>query len=494
MVVNIDRIDNNTYSFRMSDKDGIRKVARALTFPNPNPISKNRNIEFFNKQKLTFGLGMITTVIKFLNEHKIDYNISDYKYDPIGVEIDSRMSGRYVHQRKAVEAFYRRRFGIIVVPTRGGKTFIASEIARIFLETKKGQFLFCVDNTTLFTQAVNDIKEYFEPYGGIEVGEIRAGKVDTSKRVTVAMIQTIQRSLSKTCKDRKKKVGLQNYLKGLQFLCVDEVHENCSANKLKIYKKCVNLDYQLCLSATPYRSNTPMENWKLQEWSGDIVYQISENILRKRGVLSEYCVFELLVDHNEITYEGDLDDYDYMELRKQLIFNSDVRNKYIMKVIEILQRLKLKSLLLFQSVEHGKFISSISGLPFISGEDNSKIREQRKKELLEQPEGGILLASDIFKKGVTLPAVEVLLICDNNKESAITIQRKGRVLGATKNKTRSLVIDFIDIYDAYFSSHSESRLNTYVDAVGEDMVGILDTTADDCFETLERWIKKWFSV
>lgn len=383
MVVNIDRIDNNTYSFRMSDKNGIRKVARALTFPNPNPISKNRNIEFFNKQKLTFGLGMITTVIKFLNEHKIDYNISDYKYDPISVEIDSRMSGRYVHQRKAVEAFYRRRFGIIVVPTRGGKTFIASEIARIFLETKKGQFLFCVDNTTLFTQAVNDIKEYFEPYGGIEVGEIRAGKVDTSKRVTVAMIQTIQRSLSKTCKDRKKKVGLQNYLKGLQFLCVDEVHENCSANKLKIYKKCVNLDYQLCLSATPYRSNTPMENWKLQEWSGDIVYQISENILRKRGVLSEYCVFELLVDHNEITYEGDLDDYDYMELRKQLIFNSDVRNKYIMKVIEILQRLKLKSLLLFQSVEHGKFISSISGLPFISGEDNSKIREQRKKELLE---------------------------------------------------------------------------------------------------------------
>lgn len=88
----------------------------------------------------------------------------------------------------------------------------------------------------------------------------------------------------------------------------------------------------------------------------------------------------------------------------------------------------------------------------------------------------------------------MLLICDNNKESAITIQRKGRVLGATKNKTRSLVIDFIDIYDAYFSSHSESRLNTYVDAVGEDMVGILDTTADDCFETLERWIKKWFSV
>lgn len=494
MVV-LDRINNYTYSFRLSDKDGIKIVARSLTFPNPNPISKHRNVELFNKQKLTFGLGMITTVKKFLKKNKIKYQISDYEYDPISIEIDNRMSGNYIHQREAVEAFYRRRFGIIVVPTRGGKTFIASEIARIFLNSEKGNFLFCVDNTTLFTQAVNDIKEYFKPYGGIEIGEIRAGLIDTSKRVTVAMIQTIQRTLSNTCKDRAKKRGLQEYLKQLQFLCVDEIHENCSANKLKIYKKCKNLDYQLCLSATPYRSGAIMENWKLQEWSGDIIYKISESVLRERGVLSEYRVFELVVDHNELDYDADeLDECDYMELRKKLIFNSDVRNKYIMKVIDILQRLKLKSLLLFQSVEHGKFISSISGLPFICGEDNSKIREQRKTELLNEKDGGILLASDIFKKGVTLPSVEVLLICDNNKESAITIQRKGRVLGATKDKTRSLVIDFIDIFDTYFSSHSESRLNTYVEAVGEDNVGILDTTADDCFQTLEKWIKQWFNI
>lgn len=493
MIINIDRIDNHTYSFQMSDKDGIRKVARALTFPNPNPISKNRNIEFFNKEKFTFGLGMLTDVVKFCDENKIKYNLSDYVYDDLDIEIDTRMSGKFIHQRRAVEAFYRRRFGIIVVPTRGGKTFIASEIARIFLATEKGQFLFCVDNTTLFEQAVGDIKQYFEPYGGIEVGEIRAGKVDTTKRVTVAMIQTIQRTLSKTCKDRKKKATLQKYLKELQFLCVDEIHDNCSESKLKIYKKCSNLDYQLCLSATPYRSDAPLENWRLQQWSGDIIYRISEQTLRKRGVLSDYRVFELVVDHNELSY-SDLDDCDYIDLRKKLIFDSDVRNKYIIKVIDIVKRLKLKTLLLFQSIEHGQFIADITELPFISGKDKSKVREQRKTELLENKEGGILLASDIFKKGVTLPDVEVLLVCDNNKEVANTVQRKGRVLGATENKTKSLIIDFIDIFDDYFSTHSESRLNTYVDSVGEDKVGILDTSADDCFETLERWIKQWFEL
>ena len=497
MAVILSRIDNHTYSFAQSDRMGISEIAKALTFANPNPISKNRTIKFFNEQRLTFQLGMITTVREHLDKRHVAYAVQDYEYSMPDVEIDPRMSGNYIHQRKAVEHFYKRRFGIIVVPTRGGKTFIASEICRIFLETnKEGQFLFCVDNTTLFTQAVHDIKEYFEPYGGIEVGEIRAGIVDTTKRVSVAMIQTMQRTLSPSCRDNVKKRNLQKFLKGLRFLCVDEIHDNCSAAKMKLYRKCVNLEYQLCLSATPYRSGAILENLKLQAWSGDIIYRISEKTLRDRGVLSDYRVFELLVDHNEIL-EGDdedLDDLDYMELRKKLIFNSDIRNKHIIKVVEILQRLHLKTLVLFQSVEHGEFISKISGLPFISGKDKADKREEEKQRLLDNKNGGILLASDIFKKGVTLPSVEVLLVCDNNKETAITTQRKGRVLGTTDNKAKSLVIDFIDVYDVYFSSHSESRLNTYIEAVGEDKVGILDTAVDDCFHTLEIWIKKWFEI
>jgi superfamily II DNA or RNA helicase len=492
MKVIIERINNHTYSFRLSDNQGIKKIAKALTFPNPNPISKNRTIEFFNKTNMTFGLGMLTNIIRFLEDNGIKYQLSDYEYEPINMEIDSRMSGNYIHQRHAVEAFYKRRFGIIVVPTRGGKTFIASEICRIFLAKEKGNFMFCVDNVTLFSQAVNDIKEFFTAYGGIEVGEIRAGKVDTTHRVTVAMIQTIQRTLSNSCADKAKKRGLQNYLKELQFLCVDEIHDNCSKSKLKIYRKCKNLDYTLCLSATPYRSETELENLKLQEWSGDIIYRISEKTLRERGVLSDYRVFELLVDHNELLYN--FEDDDYQNLRQHLIFNSDVRNRYILKVIDIVKRLELKTLLLFQSVEHGEAIAEMSKLPFISGRDKTVVREQRKRELLDNPHGGILLSSDIFKKGVTLPDVEVLLVCDNNKEAATTIQRKGRVLGVTREKNRSLIIDFVDVYDAYFSEHSEARLNTYIESIGEENVGILDTSSETCFETLENWIKKWFCL
>ena len=55
-----------------------------------------------------------------------------------------------------------------------------------------------------------------------------------------------------------------------------------------------------------------------------------------------------------------------------------------------------------------------------------------------------------------------------------------------------MIIDFFDLYDAYFSDHSETRLNTYIGAIGERRVGILDTSIDDWKETFKAWTKKWF--
>ena len=490
--INVTRINNFEYSFKLSSREGIRHVAKALTFRNPDPFAYSHKIEKFDKRRLTFRIGMLPTLQAYIKEHGLSFQISDYDYHlPDGVEIDSRMSGKYIHQRHAVEAFFRRRFGIIVVPTRGGKTFIASEILRIFLDTDEGNFLFLTDNTTLFSQAVNDIRTYFEPYGGIEVGEIKAGKIDTGKRVTVGMIQTIQSTFSGRCRDKKKKKDLEKYIRELKFLCVDEVHENCSDAKLKTYKKARNLEYQLCLSATPYRAGTLVQNLKLKEWSGDVVYTITEKRLRERKVLSDYRVFMLLIDHNDIEYDIDVEDYN--GYRKELIFESRLRNKLLMQVIGILRELNLKTLVLFQSVEHGRRVERLSGIPFISGETDGEERERAKEEFLEG-EGGFLLASNIFKKGVTLPQVEVMINVDGGLEDANTIQKKGRVLGATKTKSRSLIIDFFDLYDAYFSEHSETRLNTYIGAIGEKRVGILDTSIDDWKETIKRWTIKWFAA
>ena len=149
--------------------------------------------------------------------------------------------------------------------------------------------------------------------------------------------------------------------------------------------------------------------------------------------------------------------------------------------------------MLLQSIEHGSKVAQLSGERFISGQTKSDERERAKAEFLSG-EGGFLLASDIFKKGVTISECQVLVNVDGGLEDANTIQRKGRVLGATETKDRSLIIDFFDLYDAYFSEHSETRLDTYVKSVGEKRVGILDTSIDDWCETFKNWTKKWFRL
>lgn len=496
--VKIQRINNREYSFALSSAEGVRYVVRALTFDNPDPYAYSPHIEKFNRRGLTFPVGMIRTLKDALDTAGVTYEINDYEYEfPVGVAVDSRMTGRYEYQAHAVRAFYGRRWGIVTVPTRGGKTFIAAEIARIFLETDSGNLLFCVDNTTLFNQAVEDFQKFFKPYGGIEIGQICAGHVDISKRVTVAMVQTLQRSLqggrTNEARDRRRKV--EKYLRELRFLAVDEVHENCSDSRLKLYKRCKRLEYQLCLSATPYRAGTFVQNLKLMAWSGDVIYEITEEELRTAGVLSDYRVFMLLVDHNSMSYSG-IDEYDYNDVRRRLILENGFRDSVLRRAVELFEsKLGLKTLVLFQSVEHGRaFAELMGGLPFLSGETKSKVRESEKSRFLSQQRGGLLLASNIFKKGVTLPAAEVLINADEGLEDANTIQRKGRVLGATETKKRSLVVDFFDLYDAYFSDHSEARLNTYVDAVGESKVGIVDVSVDGWLELIERWTRKWFEI
>lgn len=489
-IVKIKRINNFEFSFSESTKGGIKYVVKALTFQNPDPYAYSSKIIKFDRKTLTFKIGMLNTLIDFLKENDVTYSLYDYDYSlPKNVQIDDRLQGKYNHQKIAVEEFYKKRFGILAVPTRGGKTFIASEILRIFLNSDDGNFLFIVDNTTLFSQAVRDFKGFFEKYGGIEIGEIKEGIVDTSKRVTIAMIQTIQSALKS--KDRNKRLNLLKYFKELKFLSIDEIHDNFSTSKYAIYRKCKNIEYLLCLSATPYKANNLVQNLKLMEWSGDIIYSIDEDVLIKRKVLSEYKVFMLLVDHNNIDYE--IEEKDYLGYRNELIIKNKMRDDLLLMVMKILENLNLKTLILFTSVEHGKRVEENTGVTFISGKDDEESREEAKNKFLNR-KGGFLLASNIFKKGITLPEVEVLINVDGGLEDANTIQKKGRVLGFLENKERSLIIDFFDLYDLYFSEHSETRLNTYISSVGEKKVGILDTSIDDWLETLENWVKKWFKI
>lgn len=77
-MINIKRISNAEYSFKDSDKIGVRQVAEALTFSNPSDYAISSTIQKFNRNRLTFPVGMITSVQKFAQEQDIEIKIEDY--------------------------------------------------------------------------------------------------------------------------------------------------------------------------------------------------------------------------------------------------------------------------------------------------------------------------------------------------------------------------------------------------------------------------------
>ena len=106
--IRISRINNFEYSFKGSTLNGVRIVSKILTFKNNDPYVFKKYIQMFDRTDLTFKIGMLPTLIEGLKAENIEYEIFDNDYSfPKGIVIDERMLGKYIHQKKAVEAFLK---------------------------------------------------------------------------------------------------------------------------------------------------------------------------------------------------------------------------------------------------------------------------------------------------------------------------------------------------------------------------------------------------
>lgn len=432
------------------------------------------------------GLGLVPLLIEKLKKKKKEFRYTDYfiKDNKINIcDIDERM---FYYQNQSIQEFFKKNCGIIKVPPRGGKTYIASEMSRIFLDNfEKGSFLFIVDTEDLYEQALDDISSYL----GLNISEI--GQINSKnkifKRVNVAMVQTLVSTFSKRTKDLKKKRSLLNFLKTVIFLSVDEVHENSSDKRIEVFKKCKNLQFLAAFSGTPKKQFGYIDNLKLQEYFGDIVYEIKKSQLQQDGYLSMDKVFLIHVNHKN---NSDFSDSEgYREYLTNFIHKNDYRNSLICQAIDICIKNKWKTLVLFNSKVHGKIISEEMGITFISGDDDTKTRKNEKNEFLSG-RGKVLLASNIFKKGITLPEAQVLIIGDGGQEGTNITQKYSRVLGVTKDKTKAAIIDFMDSGVDYFNEHSLNRLSIYSEEMGDKNIEVYDGHQ---LSFLEEGMSEWLN-
>lgn len=455
----------------------------------------------------SFKYGLLAEIEKLLQSKQIEYKIHN-NFKPVKLDIAKIDGTLWQHQREAIVEYFKLPYGTIKIPTRGGKTRFLGEIIKL---TKPTCTLFIVDNQVLFLQAIDDLSDWL----GIakeEIGVIKDGEFHPNEHgVTVAMIQSMQSlrfGFSRLNKNKERKAkktdeelkqlrkhlranvrALGLYLKKVKFLAVDEVHEFSSDQRYDICCDVDCADMYIFLSATPDKSENPLANRKLKRLRGEIVFDIVAKTLRERKVLAEEKILLLYIDH-ELDNNIPLTDVsDYAEFEHEVIVNNERRNSIVLNVLQILDKLNLKTLALFNKISHAKYIQNITGNELITSEDKINRRIIAIQEFLTGM-GGCLLATNILNKGVTLPEAQVCFIIGGGLEQSRTVQQKGRTGGRTATKTKSLIIDFVD-NSKYFRDHSLNRIEAYVENVGKENMFVYDVHDPEFYQDIREFLSVW---
>lgn len=465
----IDRVKNllslevaNKYSIpsvRSGQWDGVMRYYKNLTFDKPL-------VQFL---KLHFNINFC--LLDTTKRNFCDLSLED---------LDERL--RY-YQKEAVLKALKKDFGILKVPTGGGKTFIASEI--ITQKIKKGQrVLFLVESVDLKNQSIGDFVNFGLDRKDIYDCNLEKDVLNCNK-INVATIQTlISKTKNKKSLNYKKNV---RELKSIDYLIIDECHEFKSDARLEFLKKFFLTKKRIALSATPFKSKDlkqPIESdFKLLSFLGSVIYEIEEEVLREEGFLSKTKVLLFHLKHKVNKHKLSLNKKEwYNQILNEVIIQNKERNRLLCELIRIFEKKETSTLILTQRIEHAENIKKMyfqlfgKELIYIDGSSETQHRETTK-EKFKNGEIKILIASNIFKKGVNVPICKVLINAGGGKDESNFIQKRGRVLRTHKTKedeTGALLIDFIDEENIYFSEHSASRLSVYIDKTDEKDIEIVE--------------------
>lgn len=491
-MITLTRTDLKTVFFG-GDTKSVKVVKTALKIWEPNAIYSqlfqdkkwDGYHKFYNNDD-SFSWGLMDVLLPVLRKEKVKFNLVD-KYEKHFVPVRELNPILYLHQKQAVNVFLEEKYGIIKVPTRGGKTFIAAQIIDILRHEPNMVFLFVVDTDDLFKSTIKELAKFMEiPEGNI--GQIRGPKFDI-RQINVGMIQSLTRAKNSKVAEKKKKY--YELLRLTKMLVIDECHEYTSPSRVSFIKAFKNLSYQLALSATPYKDSLK-HRFEVLKLFGREIYEIAIEDLVEKGVLSDDKAF--LVAYENRTKKipenkkAGIEKETYTEYQRRSIHENEERNFVLSQIIKVCKRNRLKLLVLFNSKQHGKILSNLTGEVFICGDDPSEIRDLEKANFLSGIDG-VLMASNIYKKGTTLPEAQVVLLADGGQESTAILQKRGRVLGTVANKNRALTIDLLDMGTEYFSDHGLNRLEMYDEVFGKKKIEIYES---DELAELEESMKNWF--
>lgn len=426
---------------------------------------------FYNGEYDLLPTGFLAYIKMYLKKANIEFKVTDIRKFPFIDEDFIKQKeirfGDYVardYQIEAVQAALKYKTAILNLATSSGKTLIAAMLIKAF---PKAKILMGFQSIDLIQQTYNNfVDDYKIPSS--EIGVIQGENFDDTKRVTLLSALSYEKAF--------------HIFRNIGVIIFDEIHSlGVTDTGEKILYSCQNAPVHIGLSATPDKLENPYQQMRLYANIGPIVYERKVDEQIEVGAVSKVEVKLIKIKQKPIQIIGHwADAYDYEDVtsekkKKRLIEdgftiytednkekakkfkeNGDESNHYVYNTYrnEIIAKLAVKLkrvLVIFSRIQHGRQLFELINelapdrAMLVSGEDDVVARK-KAMNYLETSENSIVIASNVFSVGISINAIENVILTSAGKSAIQTIQRVGRGLrlSAKTGKEKATIYDFYD--------------------------------------------------
>lgn len=404
------------------------------------------------KGEISAPSGIAPDLIKFLASLGSRAEIDDRR-TLLGPVVEYKWNKKIVLRDYQVEAIYSilkaplKGHGILSMPIRSGKTKTAAGlIAKIGRRA-----LFVVHAKHLLHQT---IESFSEAILGQEIGIIGDGSANL-QNITVCTVQSLM-ALKKRDPDSYSELKYH-----FDLMITDECHHYRGSGMWYEVIDEIQAPYKVGLSATVFL-DSEVEKARGIIWLnaiiGGVQYKVSLDLMVERGYIHKQVVHIIEADAHGVRFEESYGP----KVKKKVLADNEQRNKIIVDCATRYLDLGYRVLVITDQIKHidniiRLFPEKVRAVK-VTGNDKA---EKRKEFLQKFSKKKIdILIGTVLGEGVDLPCLEVVINAQGGKDPKDTIQRM-RNLTPCAGKKQPILIDFLDVSNKYFLSHSRSRESIY---------------------------------
>jgi len=346
-------------------------------------------------------------------------------------------------QKKLVDIACKKQRGIIEAPTGSGKTILQMAILSCFPNKKA---LFLCPSLSIIQQTYEELLKY----KFANVGMLGGGNTCYFPNIMTATVQSFI------------KLNLSDYKNYFDIIIIDESHHLHKFNStLSRILQTLNSPIRLGFTATP--NLTDEGKLASESFLGPIIGKQTINESAELNILAKPKI-KLF----KTQFRQDIRDIaKYQDVYQKGIVENQSRNILICRIVNNYLSQGKTILIMVTKIQHGEILLDTflkmynKKIPFVKGDTETETRD-KLKNLLNEKKINCIICTVVWKEGINIPSLDVIINASGGKSEILTLQKIGRGLRRTKEKEEVLIVDFFDPSHPYLISHFGERITLYM--------------------------------